>query len=266
MRVFLSGVGVIGPGLPNWPSARGVLRGEADYVPEPPVLEAPDILSPRERRRSSPAIRLALGAAQEATERSGLPADDLATVFGSSNGNCTEIHNILESLATPEMLISPTRFHNSVHNSAVGYWCIAKGCHAPSTSVSSHDYTFPAALLKAAAQAVCEERPVLLNVYDHPYPKPLASKRHVGAPFAGAFAVSPEPASASLAEITLSWQAGAPPGGPIPEMAAPLGELAASNPAARMLPLLEAIALETPATIALGYPRNGSLQIAVAPC
>ena len=80
-------------------------------------------------------VRLALTVALEAVNHASVPAEELATVFGSSNGSGLEIHKILEAVSTPEMLVSPTHFHNSVHNSSVGYWCIATGCHQPSTSI-----------------------------------------------------------------------------------------------------------------------------------
>ena len=35
------------------------------------------------------------------------------------------IHEICEALATDEREVSPTRFHNSVHNASAGYWGIA---------------------------------------------------------------------------------------------------------------------------------------------
>ena len=35
--------------------------------------------------------------------------------------DCDNVHAICESLATPERQVSPTRFHNSVHNAAAGW-------------------------------------------------------------------------------------------------------------------------------------------------
>ena len=47
----------------------------------------------------------------------------------------------------PNGTISPTQFHNSVHNAAAGYWHIAAGSAAPSLSVGGHDGAFAAGLL-----------------------------------------------------------------------------------------------------------------------
>ena len=35
---YVAGIGVLGPGLPDWPAARAVLRGETAYVPAATVL------------------------------------------------------------------------------------------------------------------------------------------------------------------------------------------------------------------------------------
>ena len=90
MKVYVAGIGVLGPGLQGWAKSAAILRGALPYVAEPLVLDAPAILSGRERRRSSPTIRLALNAAQEAVDQAGIPPGDLATVFGNSCGNGRE--------------------------------------------------------------------------------------------------------------------------------------------------------------------------------
>ena len=48
--------------------------------------------------------------------------------------------------------ISPTRFHNSVHNAAAGYWTIGAGCMQATTALSAYDATFAEGLLEALAQ------------------------------------------------------------------------------------------------------------------
>src|SRR5690606_40428753 len=69
-----------------------------------------------------------------------------AAVFASSGGDYPIIDQICKALCEPERLVSPTQFHNSVHNSAAGYWSIATGSRAPSTSISAFDDTFAAGL------------------------------------------------------------------------------------------------------------------------
>ncbi len=266
MRVYVAGIGVLGPGFEGWAKSAPILQGQVPYIAEPLKLDAPEILSGRERRRSGPTIRLALNAAQEAVGQAGIPAPELAAVFGSSAGNSMEIHQILESLATPEMLVSPTLFHNSVHNSAVGYWCISTGCHEPATSIAAHDFTFPATMLKGVAQSVTEVRPVLLTVFDSPFPAPLDRERHFTDSFAVALVLTPRPSPGSKFAMSVSWHHGArddctsSPGLPS------VYDLFLGNPAGRALPLLEAMAHEKPARVHLRYPRGGHLDIELSPC
>ena len=48
--------------------------------------------------------------------------------------------------------VSPTQFHNSVHNAAAGYWSIATGSQQAAHLPGCHDVTAAAALLKAMAE------------------------------------------------------------------------------------------------------------------
>ena len=48
--------------------------------------------------------------------------------------------------------VSPTRFHNSVHNAAAGYWTIGAGAMQPATAISAFDASFAQGLLEAMVQ------------------------------------------------------------------------------------------------------------------
>ena len=79
---------------------------------------------------------------------------------------------LCETLAGADRQISPTRFTNSVHNAPAGYWHIAVGSRAASTSLSAYDGSFAAGLVEALAQVVASGEPVLLVALDVPYPEP----------------------------------------------------------------------------------------------
>src|SRR3546814_2131149 len=79
------------------------------------------------------------------------------------------------TLASDARALSPTRFHNSVHNAAAGYWTIGTGCHAPSTAISSFDASFAQGLLEALVQLRTGAQAVLLVAYDAPSAGPLAA-------------------------------------------------------------------------------------------
>lgn len=240
LRASILGVSVWGPGLEGWAASRPILAGEHPYAPSTSPPPAPPILSPTERRRTGPVVRLALAVAHEAAQSSGLPPAALQPVFASSNGDGPVVGSILEALATAEAerVVSPTQFHNSVHNAASGYWSIGAGCRLPATCLGCHDDTWPAGLLAAMAELSAAGTPVLLCCYDHPLPAPLDAARAVGAPFAVALVLAPERGGQLL---ELSYDPVQAPA-PMAPAAPALDELARTNPAARSLPLLAAVA------------------------
>ena len=97
---------------------------------------------------------------------SGLDAATLPSVFTSAHGDLAINDYMCSTLASEPTLISPTKFHNSVHNAAAGYWTIATGCHEASTALTAFDASFGAGLLEAASQCQADARPVLLVAVD----------------------------------------------------------------------------------------------------
>ena len=104
----VQGVGVLGPGLPDWPTTRQILCGERAYRYEPPVQPNPAMLPANERRRTARTVRWAMAVAQEALTGTALPPSDVATVFTSSEGDGETVHCICETLASSEREVSPT--------------------------------------------------------------------------------------------------------------------------------------------------------------
>jgi hypothetical protein len=263
------GVSVWGPGLEGWAASRPVLAGEQPYAPRESPAPPPAMLSATERRRTGPVARLALTVAAAAAEMAaagwGLPPASLRSVFGSSNGDGVVVGSILEALTQPgaeARLLSPTQFHNSVHNAAAGYWTIATGSPQPATCLGAHDATWAAALLQAMVDVVADAAPVLLCVYDHPLPPPLDAKRPILAPFAVGLVLAPPGHAAPLARLAVRYGAAScAPGEAAPRLAT-LRPLALGNPAARALPLLECLARRDTAALAMVY-LDGRLDLAV---
>ena len=171
---------------------------------------------------------------------------------------------MLEALATTARQISPTRFHNSVHNAAAGYWSIATQCRAPSTSLACFDASFAAGLLEAACQVAGGGDTVALIAYDHPYPEPLRAVRTLLAAFGVALVLAPGATDRSFATLDIEFVAQdaaatlvAGPG---------LEGLRASVPAARSLPLLTMLARGSRETVLLEFVAGTHLRVAVAPC
>lgn len=256
---WLEAVGVIGPGLADWPATRATLAGERPWQAAATAIPPLEVLPPAERRRTGKVVKLALATGLQALAAAGARAADLATVFASSGGDGDNCHAICEALASNDRLISPTRFHNSVNNAASGYWGIATGSMTPSSIVSAYDGSFAAGLLEAVAMAAVEARPVLLVAYDLPYSEPLASARPLGEAFAVALLLAPQRSAASLAGLGLTVAPAA-----ATRLANPAVEaLRTSTPAARCLPLLAAVGAGGAGEVVLEYLEELSLTVKV---
>ena len=262
LSAFIESVGLLGPGLADWPQAARMLAGDAPYLPEPTRLPPPAGLPAAERRRTGPFVKVALAVGHEAAAASGRDAATLATVFSSSGGDGQNCHAICETLASDERLLSPTRFHNSVHNAPAGYWGIATGATAAANSLCAHDASFGAGLLEAMCQVAVERSAVLLIAYDTSYPEPMRSVRPVPDAFGVALLLAPVASAASLAHIELTRSEAAADYMDDPA----LERLRASIPAARSLPLLAQLARGTPGCVRIDYLDRARLAVTVGPC
>ncbi|HSG75600.1 MAG TPA: beta-ketoacyl synthase chain length factor [Burkholderiales bacterium] len=253
-------VALLGPGLSDWAGASAALAGERPYTRAPTVVPAPALLPPNERRRSGLAVKIALAVGAAALD--GYDAARIDTVFASSSADGDTCHAICEQLAGAERLISPTRFHNSVHNAPSGYWSIATRCMAPSTSLCGYDASFGAGLLEALAFLRAHVRPVLLVAYDAPYPEPLLAKRPVRDAFGVALLLAPRAGAGALAQLELTLTDRAPD-----ELAdAGLEALRRAVPTARSLPLLGLLARRERGIARIEYLGGPHLALEVAPC
>lgn len=229
----VAAIGLSLPGLANLAAARLVLLGQGAYQPSDTPPTASALLPANERRRAPLAVRLAFAAAEDAMQ--GHDPAEWATVFASSDADTPIIHRICSALDSPQRMVSPTDFHNCVHNAAAGYWSIAARCSLPSSSISAYDHSFTAGLLEAASLCMAEARPVLLVAYDIPPPAPLYATRPITLPAAIALALCPAGTGAALATLKLAASAAVATSCIDPALEA----LRLGNPAARGLPLVQ---------------------------
>lgn len=263
MRLYVEGVGLIGPGLNGWQGSRAVLAQGSGYTAAPTLVTASDLLPPAERRRTGMPVKLALAAGCAAFDHAGRDAAATATVFTSSAGDGDNLHHICATLASTEREISPTRFHNSVHNAAAGYWSIATRSREPSTSLCCHDSSFAAGLLDAAAQVTAGGKPVGLIAYDQPYPEPMHTVRPLSASFGMALILTPEATARVIAALDVMFVPGTAAETPMSDGG--LEALRTTVPAARSLPLLAALAGSASGVIILGYGSKNHLSVKVTP-
>ena len=231
---------------------------------------------PRARFRTvSPGFFAALGvpiiAGRDFNEADRSDAEPVVIVSQSvaqrmfSSGDAVNCHEICSTLASSDRLISPTRFHNSVHNAASGYWSISSGAMATSSVVCARDASFAAGLLEAMTQVAVEQVPVLLVAYDTDYPEPLRSARTIPDSFGVALVLTPNRSERSQAQWTLE------PADCLSPLAADrldnpaLETLRLDIPAARCLPLLRGVANRQSGRIMLDYLEGSQLALQVAP-
>ena len=262
------GIGVYGPGLADWAAARAVFSGAAAYVHADNAAPPSGLLPAAERRRATPSTRIALTAAQQALTHAGLDAKTVPAVFGSSSGNPDIIHDICAMMAAGDYQISPTKFHNSVHNAASGYYSIAVASHSAVTSLCAFDGTATAALLETAVQAIAAHSPVLMVCYDLPYPFPLSEARPTVDAWSLALVLAPPEFGSAVARLTLTDGAASDTKRSSDTvLAEPQLELIRrGNPTARMLPLFAALAQPGSSEIVLRQGNGRVLFVASSAC
>jgi Beta-ketoacyl synthase, N-terminal domain len=259
---FIDAISVCGPGLDGWPGSRPILAGLQEYIWRETLPAAPRILPANERRRVGAAVRLALTIAQQAHDMADLAPGSIGSVFATSNGDGAVMHAMLQTLAEGEP-VSPTRFHNSVHNAAAGYWSIATRSHQPASCLAGHDATPAAALLKVLATVRATQQSQLLCIYEAPMPSPLDAKRPTADAFGVGLVLAPLVSTRALAKLSVTYQPGFAAERNLPSLTA-LHMLACRNPVAQLLPLLEALARNASVTFNLPLLES-SLQVRVQP-
>jgi hypothetical protein len=253
------GVGLLGPGIADWAGGSAILSGAARYDRQPTVLAPPSVLPPAERRRVGRTVRIALAVGLEATQTAAVTPATLPSIFAASGGDGENCDEICRVLASEDRRLSPTRFHNSVHNAPAGYWSIAHSATVPSTSVAGYDGSFGVGLLEALTQVAVEQHPALLIAYDTDYPEPMRAKRPIPDAFGVALVLAPPGMAGALARISVEVTDS--PADRLDEME--LEDLRISIPAARCLPLLRQLARRATACVTLEYLEPLRLAIEV---
>jgi Beta-ketoacyl synthase, N-terminal domain len=207
-------------------------------------------------------VKVTLAVALEATMRAGANPEYMPCVFSSSGSDGHICHEICQALASPAREVSPTRFANSVHNVAAGYWSIATGSMSESNVLCAFDASFVAGLLDSILMVAVDRQTVLFVAYDTEYPPPLHAKRPIPDALGVAMILSPERTANSMAgiEIALTDESA-------DKMTDPgLEALRSQVPAARSLPLLRLLAGGGGGRVVLDYLDVSRAAVQVQPC
>ena len=161
-RVVLRGLGLWTPAFParaswvaagmpelgDWASEQALDVASEQAPPRP----AAELLAPRLRRRTSVLTRAVATAAAAAAGQAGLELARARLLTVSSYGEIATTVELLDQLATPEGPVSPTKFHNSVHNTATGYLSIATKNRGESTALAAGAQGLAIGLLEVATE------------------------------------------------------------------------------------------------------------------
>ncbi len=235
----IAGIGMWSPFFSNWQAFRdGVNHGhwQSDTQLRPGLIPA------KELRRSPQSVKLAVEVLGQACAMVAMAPADMAVVFSSSMGDIQITDYLCRILADTPRLVSPTRFHNSVHNATTGYWSIASQTHAATNAVSACEHTAPMALFEAAIQAVEEDAPVLLVCQEMAAPEALHFACPSNHPFAMAMLLTrPGFYANPLASIQIGVR---PQAVEWPALHGEPGVWFEGNYGARLLPLVTAMAAD----------------------
>lgn len=256
-KLRVEGVGFWASRLPGWELARAVMRGERAAPDAAAPRPAPMLLAPTERRRAPDTVALALEVAARACEAAARAPADLPSVFASTHGDLAISDYMCATLAATPKLVSPIKFHNSVHNAAAGYWSIGASSYAPYTAISAFEYTFAQGLLEAATQAATEQRAILYVAFDIEARGALAT-------------VAPSRGLLGVALVLAPMDSGDPRGVQLSVEASALeptgahtaaAALVADNALAPAMPFFEALAREAPTTVMAALGPSAMLRI-----
>lgn len=169
----IMGIGAWGPGFNHWQDLLKIFAGNAEEVTQGKGPK-PEIIPANERRRAPLPVRLAVETSWQSLHRGPeqtqiVDPKDTACVFASGLGDTEITDYMCRALNTELKQMSPTKFHNSVHNAAAGYWTISTGCMKSANSIAGGlDYSVPLTLLEGINQATVDNEPMILTFYDTP--------------------------------------------------------------------------------------------------
>ncbi|MDO7942622.1 beta-ketoacyl synthase chain length factor [Xanthomonas euvesicatoria] len=234
LTATIEGIGFWTQGLPNWDAASAFARGGA--LQETPARPAPQLLAANERRRAPDTGAVSLEAGRAACNAAGRDPASLPSIFTSTYGALAISDYMCTTLASDPLAISPTKFHNSVHNAAAGYWTIGAGAMTPATAMSASLGSFAQGLLEALVQRAAGAQAVLLASYDARSVGPLG-RVAPSQGLLGSALVLGAPGQAGKPQLHAYLDDGAPSPGD-----GALARHIAGNAMAPMLPLLDLLA------------------------
>jgi hypothetical protein len=220
------------------------------------------MLAPTERRRAPDTVVVALEVSKQACDSAGRSPTELRSVFASTHGDLAISDYMCATLVDTPTLLSPVKFHNSVHNAAGGYWTMATGTFAPYTALSGYHQTFGTGLLEALTQVAGEQQSVLYVAFDIEAKGPLATMAPSQGVLGAALVLTPERPANPKAELRIEVVSDTLP---LTAASSAAAALVHGNAMESCLPLMEALARDGASDVTVGLSRYTALRIRVTP-
>ena len=165
--VFVRGVGLWTPGFGD---AHAWCAQEHDAEVTRPSAS---ILEGALRRRATALTRMGVEALQQAAAMSGANLGEIGSIWATAHGEHATAIALLRMMHRGQGKLSPTHFHNSVHNTASGYASIAAENKLPSTTLTGGAELVASTLLEAATWLNAFDRDVAVVLADEPLMAPF---------------------------------------------------------------------------------------------
>lgn len=141
--VYVRGLGLWTPGFSGTQAWCEENRNPEAMKPEATLLKGPL------KRRSTAVTRMAVEAFTQAATQANCDPASVPTIWATAHGEHSTAIHLLEMMHKGDGKLSPTHFHNSVHNTPGGYASIATRNVAPSTTLTGGSELVSAALFEA---------------------------------------------------------------------------------------------------------------------
>jgi hypothetical protein len=165
--LYVRGAGFWTPGQASLASHCAGSTDEGVAKPEAALLAGPS------KRRASLLTRMAIEVFAQAAAEGKADAASVPSVWAIVHGEICTAVDLMGMMHKGEGKLSPTKFHNSVYNTASGYASIASGNRAPSTTLTGGPEIVGSALVEAAGLLHEGARQVVVVWADEPHPPPF---------------------------------------------------------------------------------------------
>ena len=167
-EVYVRSVGLWSPGYPN---ADSWVESKRDAECETPASSR---LRGSLRRRATSQTRAAIEVFDQVVSRAGWDGSTVFALWGTAHGEHATSISMFEGMARGEGKVSPTQFHNSVHNAAGGYASIAEKNTMTSTTLTGGGELVMSGFLEASSLLRAGGHEVVLIFFDEPLQGPFA--------------------------------------------------------------------------------------------